>query len=192
MDERGARYEKSARASLTERCSYERVEVEQRVGQGQAGSRAGLCPALILIICSTTLMHAPDLPAQLVQLLQTLSDDLVAQRLAQDASFDPQLVLAQSAPLFAALHAVNRDTLNHARDFKARTQDARLEMDSAHLRLQVGLASSLRLLRGASANSKLFYRISCSSGIISSGRSASAKSSSELDAAAGPFVPLHG
>ncbi|ORY82408.1 Fms-interacting protein-domain-containing protein [Leucosporidium creatinivorum] len=83
-------------------------------------------------------MHA-DLPAQLVDLLRTLSDELVAQRLAQDATappFDPQQSLASSTPLFSALHAVNRDTLSFARDCKARTQDARLEMDSAHLRLQ--------------------------------------------------------
>lgn len=87
------------------------------------------------------LLH--DLPEQLLQLLQHAADDIVTQRLQlepTDDSFDPASTLASAAPLFAALHAVNRNTLQFARDCKASTQEARLGMDSAHLRLQVRLA----------------------------------------------------
>ncbi|GAA5855557.1 hypothetical protein JCM8547_007889 [Rhodosporidiobolus lusitaniae] len=78
-------------------------------------------------------------PATLIELLQNLSTDLVSSRLentADPSSFDPQPFLAQSAPLFAALHGVNRRNQLHAKECRARTQEARLEMDAAHLRLQ--------------------------------------------------------
>lgn len=82
-----------------------------------------------------------SVPNQLVQLLRQLSDELVASRLAQEedpsSEFAPQPYLTSSAPLFAALHAVNRDAFTVTKQCKSRTQDARLEMDSAHLRLQV-------------------------------------------------------
>ncbi|GAA6038872.1 hypothetical protein JCM8097_000545 [Rhodosporidiobolus ruineniae] len=81
----------------------------------------------------------PSLPPdELLTLLRDLSSSLVSQRLASEdpASFDPQPYLAQSAPLFAALHGVNRNNLLQAKECRVRTQDARLEMDSAHLRLQ--------------------------------------------------------
>ncbi|GAA5937915.1 hypothetical protein JCM10213_001932 [Rhodosporidiobolus nylandii] len=80
---------------------------------------------------------APSLPADsLIDLLIDVSSRLIAARLENPSAFDPQAYLAQSAPLFAALHGVNRTNLLQARESRARTQDARLEMDSAHLRLQ--------------------------------------------------------
>ncbi|BGO90305.1 hypothetical protein NBRC10512_004122 [Rhodotorula toruloides] len=75
-------------------------------------------------------------PDQLVDLVRALADQLVAARATQGDAFDPQPYLAQAAPLFAALYGVNRNTLLDTKECKARTQDARLEMDAAHLRLQ--------------------------------------------------------
>lgn len=80
-------------------------------------------------------------PDQLVDLVRTLADQLVAARATQGDAFDPQPYLAQAAPLFAALYGVNRNTLLDTKECKARTQDARLEMDAAHLRLQVRSSS---------------------------------------------------
>lgn len=84
-------------------------------------------------------MAMADLLEHLIALLRTLSEDVVATRLEPNPSspFDPTPFLSSSAPLFAALHAVNRNSLLFTKGCKARTQDARLEMDSAHLRLQV-------------------------------------------------------
>ncbi|GAA5954546.1 hypothetical protein JCM21900_005984 [Sporobolomyces salmonicolor] len=77
------------------------------------------------------------LPAdQLVAFLRALSDEIVAARQANDADFDPAPYLAQAAPLFGALHSVNRNSLLFAKQCRAKTQDARLDMDAAHLRLQ--------------------------------------------------------
>ncbi|GAA5967257.1 hypothetical protein JCM11641_000492 [Rhodosporidiobolus odoratus] len=73
---------------------------------------------------------------QLVELIANLSAQLVQARLDDPATYDPQPYLAQSAPLFAALHGINRGNLLQAKECRARTQDARLDMDSAHLRLQ--------------------------------------------------------
>ncbi|BGP38611.1 hypothetical protein JCM10450v2_002560 [Rhodotorula kratochvilovae] len=87
-------------------------------------------------------MVAPSAPPQpisadnLIVLLRTLSDSLVQARTAQPDQFDPQPYLAQSAPLFAALHGMNRAAQLSAKECRARSQDARLEMDAAHLRLQ--------------------------------------------------------
>ena len=95
-------------------------------------------------------MVAPSAPPQpisadhLIVLLRTLSDSLVQARTAQPDQFDPQPYLAQSAPLFAALHGMNRAAQLSAKECRARSQDARLEMDAAHLRLQV--RALLRLL----------------------------------------------
>ncbi|GAA5884590.1 hypothetical protein JCM6882_005310 [Rhodosporidiobolus microsporus] len=78
-------------------------------------------------------------PQELLALLASLADQLVASRLdpsSDPGAFDAQPYLAQSAPLFAALHGVNRNNLLQAKECRTRTQDARLEMDSAHLRLQ--------------------------------------------------------
>ncbi|GAA5932628.1 hypothetical protein JCM1841_000316 [Sporobolomyces salmonicolor] len=77
------------------------------------------------------------LPAdQLVAFLRALSAEIVAARQANDADFDPAPYLAQAAPLFGALHSVNRNSLLFAKQCRAKTQDARLNMDAAHLRLQ--------------------------------------------------------
>lgn len=110
-------------------------------------------------------MHA-ELPTQLVELLRTLSDELVAQRLAQEEdapstpSTAPMTALTRSAPLFAALHAVNRDTLSFARGCKQQTQAARLEMDSAHLKLQVSsLASCIHASRALLTSSTLLQNL---------------------------------
>jgi hypothetical protein len=85
---------------------------------------------------------APPLPAStLISLLDSLSTQLLSSRLDDPTSFDPQTYLAQSAPLFAALHGLNRHNLQEAKECRGRTQEARLEMDSAHLRLQVRLST---------------------------------------------------
>ncbi|GAA6002249.1 hypothetical protein JCM10207_003146 [Rhodosporidiobolus poonsookiae] len=75
-------------------------------------------------------------PAELIDLLRALSSQLVSARLDSPSAFTPQQFLAQSSPLFAALHGSNRLNLVAAKECRARVQDARLEMDSAHLRLQ--------------------------------------------------------
>lgn len=91
------------------------------------------------------------LPAEhLVGLIRSLADQVVQAKLdspAPDhAAFDPEKVLAQSAPAFAALYGLTRATQLDAKECRARTQEARLEMDAAHLRLQVspwyGLATT--------------------------------------------------
>ncbi|GAA6004694.1 uncharacterized protein JCM10292_002481 [Rhodotorula paludigena] len=77
------------------------------------------------------------LPAdQLVALLRSLASSLVQARLDSPDSFDPQPYLAQSGPLFAALHGLNRVGQLHAKECRTLTQEARLDMDAAHLRLQ--------------------------------------------------------
>ena len=96
-------------------------------------------------------MIAPSVPAHpvpadnLIALLRNLSDSLVLTRDQQHQpdAFDPQPYLAQSAPLFAALHGLNRAGQLRAKDCRASSQDARLEMDAAHLRLQVRILASL-------------------------------------------------
>lgn len=70
-------------------------------------------------------------PDQLISLLRSLSDQVLA------SNYDTRQILAQAAPVFAALHQVNRNSLIEAKECRTRTQDARLEMDAAHLRLQV-------------------------------------------------------
>ncbi|GAA5903435.1 uncharacterized protein JCM6883_005003 [Sporobolomyces salmoneus] len=70
-------------------------------------------------------------PEQLISLLQSLSDQIVSSN-----GFDTRQILAQAAPVFAALHQVNRNSLLDAKQCRTSTQDARLEMDAAHLRLQ--------------------------------------------------------
>lgn len=79
------------------------------------------------------------LPTELAESLKLLSDEIIAHRLdpTTASDFDPAPYLAQAATLFAALHAVNRETLLFTKRCKGKTQDARLAMDSAHLRLQV-------------------------------------------------------
>jgi len=72
-------------------------------------------------------------PSQLISLLRTLSDQILS------TQFDTPQLLAQAAPVFAALHQVNRNSLVDAKECRMGTQDARLEMDAAHLRLQVTL-----------------------------------------------------
>ncbi|GAA5934961.1 uncharacterized protein JCM15063_003114 [Sporobolomyces koalae] len=67
---------------------------------------------------------------QLIHLLRTLSDQVVSPDL------NPRQVLAQAAPVFAALHQVNRNCQVQIKECRTRSQDARLEMDAAHLRLQ--------------------------------------------------------
>ncbi|GAA5823848.1 hypothetical protein JCM5353_006380 [Sporobolomyces roseus] len=69
-------------------------------------------------------------PDQLISLLRTLSDQILS------SQFDTSQLLAQAAPVFAALHQVNRNSLVEAKECRMGTQDARLEMDAAHLRLQ--------------------------------------------------------
>ncbi|GAA5881524.1 hypothetical protein JCM16303_005691 [Sporobolomyces ruberrimus] len=69
-------------------------------------------------------------PDQLISLLRSLSDQVLA------SNYDTRQILAQAAPVFAALHQVNRNSLIEAKECRTRTQDARLEMDAAHLRLQ--------------------------------------------------------
>lgn len=79
---------------------------------------------------------------ELAEVLRQLSSELVAARLAftgDPSAFEHEPYLSAAAPLFAALHAVNRMSLNFTKECKARTQDARLEMDGAHLRLQVSI-----------------------------------------------------
>ncbi|POY72623.1 hypothetical protein BMF94_4451 [Rhodotorula taiwanensis] len=81
------------------------------------------------------------LPAEhLVGLIRSLADQVVQAKLdspAPDhAAFDPEKVLAQSAPAFAALYGLTRATQLDAKSCRAKTQEARLEMDAAHLRLQ--------------------------------------------------------
>lgn len=74
-------------------------------------------------------------PDQLISLLRRLSDQILS------SQFDTSQLLAQAAPVFAALHQVNRNSLVEAKECRMGTQDARLEMDAAHLRLQVTLHS---------------------------------------------------
>ncbi|GAA6020414.1 hypothetical protein JCM11491_000235 [Sporobolomyces phaffii] len=69
-------------------------------------------------------------PDQLISLLRSLSDQVLS------STYDTRQILAQAAPVFAALHQVNRNSLLEAKQCRAGTQDARLEMDQAHLRLQ--------------------------------------------------------
>ncbi|GAA5899758.1 hypothetical protein JCM5296_004214 [Sporobolomyces johnsonii] len=86
---------------------------------------------------SPTATASHTLPAdQLVAFLRVLSEQIIAARQANDADFDPAPYLAQAAPLFGALHSVNRSSLLFAKQCRAKTQDARLDMDAAHLRLQ--------------------------------------------------------
>lgn len=87
------------------------------------------------------LLHEQHLPAQeLIALIRALADQVVQSRLDHTDSADtlqPEAVLAQSAPVFASLYGLTRATQLDAKESRARTQDARLEMDAAHLRLQV-------------------------------------------------------
>ncbi|GAA5975504.1 hypothetical protein JCM5350_002634 [Sporobolomyces pararoseus] len=69
-------------------------------------------------------------PQQLIAALQSLSDQILS------SNFDTGKILAQAAPIFAALHQLNRNSLVEAKECRTATQDARLEMDAAHLRLQ--------------------------------------------------------
>ncbi|GAA5873277.1 hypothetical protein JCM1840_000016 [Sporobolomyces johnsonii] len=86
---------------------------------------------------SPTATASHTLPAdQLIAFLRVLSEQIIAARQANDADFDPAPYLAQAAPLFGALHSVNRTSLLFAKQCRAKTQDARLDMDAAHLRLQ--------------------------------------------------------
>ncbi|GAA5832628.1 hypothetical protein JCM3766R1_004270 [Sporobolomyces carnicolor] len=69
-------------------------------------------------------------PDQLIALVQALADEIAS------SNFDPRQILARAAPVFAALHHVNRHALVDAKECRTNAQDARLEMDAAHLRLQ--------------------------------------------------------
>jgi len=83
----------------------------------------------------------------LISLLRSLAGSLVDSRTNHPPdTFDPQPYLAQSAPLFASLHGLNRAGLLAAKECRASSQDARLEMDAAHLRLQVRPTHSLLCL----------------------------------------------
>ncbi|KPV76342.1 uncharacterized protein RHOBADRAFT_42672 [Rhodotorula graminis WP1] len=83
----------------------------------------------------------PDHPSgaeTLISLLRSLADSVVDSRsiASPPGAFDAQPYLAQSAPLFASLHGLNRAGLVAAKECRASSQDARLDMDAAHLRLQ--------------------------------------------------------
>lgn len=79
-----------------------------------------------------------QLPRDVADQLRALTDSIVEARQADPAGeFDPVDALAQAAPLFAILQAVNRESALFAKQCKDRTSAARLEMDRAHLRLQV-------------------------------------------------------
>ena len=121
-----------------------------------------------------------DLPRSVANSLRDLADLTLQMR--QDAStsstpFDPLPSLAQAAPLFAYLQTANRDALLHAKACKDTASAARLEMDRAHLRLQVGLAVS-RLNPSERHTLTLQSRISSLSRITWSRRFASARSTS--------------
>lgn len=86
------------------------------------------------------LLHEQHLPAQeLIALIRSLADQVVQSRLdhTDPDTLQAEAVLAQSAPVFASLYGLTRATQLDAKESRARTQDARLEMDAAHLRLQV-------------------------------------------------------
>lgn len=72
----------------------------------------------------------------LVGLIRSVAADIVRERTAADAEFSPERALADSAPPFAALYGLSRAAQLDASDCRARSQEARLEMDAAHLRLQ--------------------------------------------------------
>ncbi|KAG0667625.1 hypothetical protein C6P46_000162 [Rhodotorula mucilaginosa] len=85
------------------------------------------------------LLHEQHLPAQeLIALIRSLADQVVQSRLddTDPDTLQAEAVLAQSAPVFASLYGLTRATQLDAKESRARTQDARLEMDAAHLRLQ--------------------------------------------------------
>lgn len=104
------------------------------------------------------------LPFEMIELLRQISTELVNARLDLSANGpSPAQLITKAAPLvrarptrsnvraathlcspisqFASLNGVNRSALISAAGCKARTQEARLEMDSAHLRLQVSFSS---------------------------------------------------
>ncbi|GAA5882022.1 hypothetical protein JCM3774_003248 [Rhodotorula dairenensis] len=92
------------------------------------------------------LLHEQHLPAhELIALIRSLADEVVQSRLdstrtahsaADAAPVQPEQALAQSAPVFASLYGLSRASQLDAKECRARTHDARLEMDAAHLRLQ--------------------------------------------------------
>lgn len=98
----------------------------------------------------------------LTSLLRSLSSQiLTARTAAKDPSeFGAQHLLTTSAPLFAALHALNRNTLGFNKECKGRTQAARLEMDSAHLRLQVSLDGGGTLLASIKILARVLSQVS--------------------------------
>lgn len=115
-------------------------------------------------------------------ILQSLTNDLVLTKTTP--TFDASPYLTQSAPLFAALHAINRSTLRFTtKDLKTKTQDARLKMDGAHLRLQVSLPFSRRTTlqgrQGRDINFAGLRRTSCLNEITWRGKFESAKNSNQ-------------
>lgn len=96
------------------------------------------------MVAAASSVAAPLPVSTLADLLRTLSDEIISSRLEDPQAFDPQTRLAQAAPLFAGLYSVNRLSLLVAKECRSRTAEARLEMDSAHSRLQVRLLNSLR------------------------------------------------
>lgn len=120
------------------------------------------------------LLHEQHLPAhELIALIRSLADQVVQSRLDHgDSGLQAEAVLAQSAPVFASLYGLTRATQLDAKESRARTQDARLEMDAAHLRLQVrslpwpGLAAQRSRVR----QTLPVRRICCSSATTSSVR----------------------
>ncbi|KAK4047780.1 hypothetical protein OIO90_006079 [Microbotryomycetes sp. JL221] len=87
-------------------------------------------------------INEEQLTIETVEMLHALARDLVAQRLAHadqlgpDAPFDATPIVTAATPMFAALNCVNRQVQLGARSFKARTHEARLVAEQAHLRLQ--------------------------------------------------------
>lgn len=89
------------------------------------------------------LLHEQHLPAhELIARIRSLADEVVQSRLDSTTNPPPPLlhpeeVLAKSAPVFASLYGLSRASQLDAKECRARTHDARLEMDAAHLSLQV-------------------------------------------------------
>ncbi|KAK4703406.1 THO complex subunit 5, partial [Phenoliferia sp. Uapishka_3] len=78
------------------------------------------------------------LPHSISTSLKALSEQLVQSRLqsSDPSSFDPTHFLSESAPLFAILSNLNRESNVFTKESKDRTSMARVKMDGASLRLQ--------------------------------------------------------
>ena len=67
--------------------------------------------------------------------IEGLAKSIVTQRM-QSIQIDSSAYLAQAAPHFASLHAVNRKSSTYAVEAKSTTSQARKSIDQAHLSLQ--------------------------------------------------------